>query len=70
MGFTGEVKDRDFLQGDRIRDNGFKLKDSGFRFNIRQKFFTVTLMRQWNRLPKLTVNAPSLKCWRPGGMGL
>lgn len=31
-GFTGEgeVKDRDFLQGDRTRDNGFKVKDSRF----------------------------------------
>ncbi|KAK4832269.1 hypothetical protein QYF61_021668 [Mycteria americana] len=49
---------------DRTKANGFKLKEGRFKSHIRKKFFTMRVVRDWNRFLREIVDAPSLEVFK------
>ncbi|KFV04781.1 hypothetical protein N340_12994, partial [Tauraco erythrolophus] len=44
--------------------NGFKLEEGRFRLDIGKIFFTMRVVRHWNRLSKAVVDAPFLEVFQ------
>jgi len=49
---------------DRTKGNGLNLYQGRFRLGIRKNFFTIRVMKHWNKLPKEVDESPSLEIWK------
>jgi len=48
------------VTGKETRVNGLRLHKGGFKLDIRKNFFTESVVKHWNRLPREVVEVPSL----------
>jgi len=49
---------------DKTRSDGIKLKEGRFRLDRKKKFFTMRVVKHWNRLPREGVDALSLAVFK------
>lgn len=49
---------------DRRRGNSLKLKERRFIIDVKWKYFAQRMVRCWHRLPRTTVNAPSIEAFK------
>ena len=56
------------MDSDKIRGNGFKIKEGGFRLDVRQKFFAQRVMRPWPRLLREVVVSSSLEAFKTSSL--
>ena len=49
---------------DRTRGNSCRVKEGRFRLDIGKKFFTMRVVKHWNRLPREAMAAPSLEVFK------
>lgn len=52
------------VPSDRTRDNGHKLNHMKVKLNTRRLFFTVRMVKHWQRLPR-KVESPSMEICKP-----
>jgi len=52
------------MPSDRTRRNRHKLKHRKFCLNMRKNFFPLKVTEHWNRLPRETVESPSLEIFK------
>ena len=52
------------VKTNRMKSNGFKVKNGRFQQDIRRKVFTWSVGRHWNRLPREVVDSPPLEMYK------